>query len=106
MKEDRHLQIHKHNDRVQLQSATANHPHLRLYLFSDLLSQGATGPQRCQLWRHGQGLGSRHGLRDGVVGAGRQDARGAAHLLGQEHGAVGQLVGLGAHLLPHRDLLG
>lgn len=37
---------------------------------------------------------------------GNQDACRTAHLLGEEHGAVRQLVGLGTRLLPQWDLLG
>lgn len=64
-----------------------------------------------QLRRHGEGLGPGDGVGDDQVGLGGVQGAGApqggrAHLLGQQHGPLGQLVGIGAGLLPHRDLLG
>lgn len=41
-----------------------------------------------------------------MQGAGHQRARTRAHLLTQEHGTLWELVGVGAGLLPHWDLLG
>lgn len=70
---------------------------------------GAAGPHGCQLRRHRQSFGPSARLREGhawVVDPGGHDARCAAHLLGQEDGAVGQLVGLSTGLLPHGNLLG
>lgn len=64
-----------------------------------------------QLRRHGEGLGPGDGVGDDQVGLGGVQGAGApqggrAHLLGQQHGPLWQLVGVGAGLLPHRDLLG
>lgn len=64
-----------------------------------------------QLRGHGEGLGPWDGVGDDQVGLGGMQGAGApqggrAHLLGQQHGPLWQLVGVGAGLLPHRDLLG
>lgn len=70
---------------------------------------GAAGPHGCKLRWHRQSFGPWAGLGEGqawVVDPGGHDARCAAHLLGQEDGAVGQLVGLSTGLLPHGNLLG
>lgn len=67
--------------------------------------------KRGQLGGHRQGLGPRDGVRDDQAGlGGRQGARqdgavAARQLLQQLHRAVWDLVGVGAGLLPQRQLL-